>query len=123
MRKLTPVKSEEPRKCRGTLHGFPWRLTDGVEPDAVKVARPVLNGEDEETDHWSCALSLPNLAYITGTVDQELLLRNAYLITENRLLHSQIQGRVRLTDAERKTLAEIGKRLGELLKYYDCDAA
>jgi putative transposase len=53
------------------------------------------------------------LAYITGTVDQELLLRNEYLITENRLLRSQISGRVRLTDAERKTLAEIGKRLGK----------
>ena len=27
----------------------PWRLTTGVEPDAVKAARPVLNGGDEET--------------------------------------------------------------------------
>ncbi len=26
------------------------------------------------------------LAYITGTVDQELLLRNEYLATENRIL-------------------------------------
>jgi hypothetical protein len=26
------------------------------------------------------------LAYITGTVDQELLLRNEYLVTENRIL-------------------------------------
>jgi hypothetical protein len=26
------------------------------------------------------------LAYITGTVDQELLLRNEYLVTENRVL-------------------------------------
>ena len=48
------------------------------------------------------------LAYITGTVDQELLLRNEYLVTENRLLRNQITGRVRLTDTERKTLAEIG---------------
>src|SRR5215831_13515502 len=53
------------------------------------------------------------LAYITGTVDQELLLRNEYLVTENRLLRNQIKGRVRLTDAERKTLAEIGYRLGK----------
>ena len=53
------------------------------------------------------------LAYITGSVDEELLLRNEYLVTENRLLRNQIQGRVRLTDAERKTLAEIGKRLGK----------
>src|SRR5262245_47738957 len=53
------------------------------------------------------------LAYITGTVDQELLLRNEYLVTENRLLRNQIKGRVRLTDAERKALAEIGSRLGK----------
>jgi putative transposase len=26
------------------------------------------------------------LVYITGTVDQELLLRNEYLVTENRVL-------------------------------------
>ena len=53
------------------------------------------------------------LAYITGTVDQELLLRNAYLVTENRILRNQIKGRVRLSDGERKALAEIGKNLGK----------
>ena len=53
------------------------------------------------------------LAYITGTVDQELLRRNEYLITENRMLRHQIKGRVRLSDGERKTLAEIGQKLGK----------
>jgi putative transposase len=53
------------------------------------------------------------LAYITGSVDQELLLRNAYLVTENRLLRKQIPGRVRLSDGDRKTLAELGKQLGK----------
>jgi putative transposase len=53
------------------------------------------------------------LAYITGSVDQELLLRNEYLVTENRILRQQIKGRVHLTDAERKNLAEIGKQLGK----------
>jgi transposase InsO family protein len=53
------------------------------------------------------------LAYITGTIDQELLLRNEYLVTENRLLRNQITGRVRLSDGERKTLAEIGQKLGK----------
>src|SRR5262245_47293523 len=53
------------------------------------------------------------LAYITGSVDQELLLRNEYLVTENRLLRRQIKGRIRLSDGERKTLAEIGKKLGK----------
>ncbi len=53
------------------------------------------------------------LAYITGTVDQELLLRNEYLVAENRILRNQIPGRVRLTDGERSTLASLGKRLGK----------
>jgi hypothetical protein len=51
------------------------------------------------------------LVYITGSVDQELLVRNTYLVTENAVLRHQIKGRVRLTDGERKTLAEIGKQL------------
>jgi transposase InsO family protein len=34
-------------------------------------------------------------------------------VTENRLLRSQIKGRVRLNDGERKTLAEIGQQLGK----------
>ena len=50
------------------------------------------------------------LANITGTVDQELLLRNEYLVAENRILRKQITGRVRLTESERTTLAELGKR-------------
>ncbi len=53
------------------------------------------------------------LAYITGSVDQELLLRNEYLAAENRILRNQIRGRLRLTDGERRTLAEIGKQLGK----------
>ena len=52
------------------------------------------------------------LAYMTGSVDQQLLLRNEYLVTENRILRQQITGRLRLSDGERKTLAEIGKKLG-----------
>jgi transposase len=53
------------------------------------------------------------LAYITGSVDQELLLCNEYLVTENRILRNQITGHVRLTDGERKTLVEIGQKLGK----------
>ena len=52
------------------------------------------------------------LAYITGSVDQEILQRNEYLVTENRILKNQIQGRLRLTDPEQMSLAVIGKRLG-----------
>lgn len=52
------------------------------------------------------------LAYITGSVDQELLQRNDYLATENRILRNQLKGRLRLTDQERISLAERGRRLG-----------
>jgi hypothetical protein len=41
------------------------------------------------------------LAYITGSVDQELLLRNEYLAAENRVLRGQLKGRLKLSDAER----------------------
>jgi putative transposase len=52
------------------------------------------------------------LAFVTGTVDQELLARIEYLAAENRILKAQLNGRLRLSDAERATLAEIGHRLG-----------
>jgi Homeodomain-like domain len=53
------------------------------------------------------------LAYITGSVEEQLLLRNEYVVAENRILRNQIDGRVQLTDAERQTLAVIGKKLGK----------
>jgi hypothetical protein len=52
------------------------------------------------------------LAYITGTIDRELLSRNEYLVAENRILRSQLKERLRLTDDERRTLGEIAYRLG-----------
>src|SRR5215471_17314741 len=39
----------------------------------------------------------------TGTVDQEHLLRNEYLVAENRILKAKIKARLRLSDAERAT--------------------
>ena len=56
------------------------------------------------------------LAYISGSVDQEVLLRNEYLVTENQILRNQLKGRLRLTDGERKTLAEIGKKLASIVR-------
>jgi len=41
------------------------------------------------------------LVYVTGQVNQELLLQNEYLPAQ-----------LRLSDPERRTLAEIGKRVG-----------
>lgn len=52
------------------------------------------------------------LAYVTGTVDQELLVRNEYLAAENRILKAQLKGRLKLSEAERGVLGEIGHRLG-----------
>src|ERR1700756_2009711 len=52
------------------------------------------------------------LAYVAGTVDQELLARNEYLAAENRILKSQLNGRLKLADAERAMLGKIGHRLG-----------
>jgi hypothetical protein len=52
------------------------------------------------------------LAYVTGLVNQRLLLQNEYLIAENRILRTHLPKRIQLADAQRSTLAEIGKRLG-----------
>src|SRR5438552_6248075 len=52
------------------------------------------------------------LAYITGTVDQELRLRNEYLAAENRILRAKIKGRLLLSDSEKTTLAAMARRLG-----------
>ncbi len=39
------------------------------------------------------------LAYITGQVDQDLLLRSEYLAAENRIFKAQLNTPLRLTDA------------------------
>ena len=57
--------------------------------------------------HWARLL-----AYVTGLVNQELLLQNEYLAAENRILRAHLPARLRLTDPERATLAEMGRRLG-----------
>ena len=51
------------------------------------------------------------LAYVTGLINQELLLHE-YLAAENRILRAHLPARLRLSDPESFTLAEIGKRLG-----------
>jgi putative transposase len=53
------------------------------------------------------------LAYITGTVDQELLVRNEYLAAENRILKAQVKGRLLLSEADKATLAEIAHPYGQ----------
>jgi hypothetical protein len=57
--------------------------------------------------HWARLLS-----FVTGLVNRELLLRDEYLVAENRIFRAHLPARLRLSDAERSTLAEIAKRLG-----------
>ena len=52
------------------------------------------------------------LAFVAGMANQQLLLQNEYLVAENRILRAHLPHRLRLTDPERATLAQIGKRLG-----------
>ena len=53
------------------------------------------------------------LGSVAESVDDDLRLRNAYLVAENRILRQQINGRMPLTDSDRKALAEIGHKLGK----------
>src|SRR5262245_17047520 len=57
--------------------------------------------------HWARLL-----AYVSGLVNQELLLQLEYLAAENRILRAHLPNRLLLTNDQRSTLAEIGKRLG-----------
>jgi putative transposase len=43
------------------------------------------------------------LAFVTGMVDKELLARSEYLVAENRVLKVQLKGRLKLSDAERRS--------------------
>src|SRR3984893_13689849 len=69
--------------------------------------RPLIGGQKGELMEWARIM-----ACITGTVDRELLLRNEYLIAENRILKVQLKRRLRLSRGERAKLGEIGHRLG-----------
>ena len=57
--------------------------------------------------HWARLLT-----YVSGLVNQELLLQLEYLAAENRILRAHLPNRLRLTNYQRATLAEIGQRLG-----------
>jgi hypothetical protein len=58
-------------------------------------------------DRFQCLLACGS-----SLVNQELLLRDEYLAAENRVLRAHLSSRLRLSDPERSTLAEIAKRLG-----------
>ena len=46
------------------------------------------------------------LAYVSGLVNQKLLLQNEYLASENRILRAHLPARVRLSDPEWSTVAK-----------------
>jgi len=48
--------------------------------------------------------------FVTRLVNQELLLRNECLLAEDRILPAHLPSRLRLTDPERRTLAEVAKQ-------------
>jgi hypothetical protein len=52
------------------------------------------------------------LAHVSGLVNQHVLQQNEYLAAENRILRLHLPARLKLSDPEKSTLAEIGKRLG-----------
>jgi hypothetical protein len=72
---------------------------------SLKPQEHVQSGFDDQVQGGSGMIWARMLAYITGTVDPELLLRNEYLAAENRILRAQIKGRLLLSDAEKATLA------------------
>src|SRR6266850_8565647 len=66
---------------------YVWRRTSGAAPDAVKAARPVLNGEDEETGRKVLRLVLTQhhrsgkvLAYVFGRRKNEVFLKRKALL-------------------------------------------
>jgi len=55
------------------------------------------------------------LAYVTGEIEGSLFARVEYLIEENRVLRNLIEKRLKLTDPERRTLAEKAVAMGKLM--------
>jgi putative transposase len=55
------------------------------------------------------------LAYITGSVNEDLIRRIEYLLEENRVLRNQIDSRILLSDHDRRTLANKAVALGKLM--------
>src|ERR1700741_2623173 len=95
----------------GTTCGFldSLPIAFAKAPIALTILLPRLGQCDQKGSKMIWAQLL---AYVTGTVDQKLLLRNEYLAAENRILKAQIRGRRLLSQEEKATLAEIAHRLG-----------
>jgi len=71
---------------------YTWRRTSGAAPDAVKVARPVLNGGDEETGLYRPRLVATQhhqtgtvMAYVCGRRTDEAFLQLTVLLEPYRI--------------------------------------
>src|SRR5262249_49404142 len=108
----TPKRKKSPcgQKSQSTFKGLEFR-SSRFPRSAFSERREQVQSRLNPVEGGSGMIWARMLAYITGTVDQELLLRNEYLAAENRILRAQIQGRLMLSDAEKATLAEIAYRL------------
>ena len=51
------------------------------------------------------------LAYVTGSLNKELLLQNKYLAAENRILRAKVPSRLRQSDSERALTASVSSAL------------
>ena len=61
------------------------------------------------------------MALVSGRADEELLLRNEYLVAENEILKSKISKPLQFNNYERIRLAKIGKQVGlKALKEIAC---
>jgi homeodomain-containing protein len=85
-------------RCAACILSHPSRILNLVRTETCWSRKPYGVEEVAGLYHWIS--------------DEELLLRNEYLVAENRILCQQLTGRLRLSDGERKTLAELGKKLG-----------
>jgi putative transposase len=60
-------------------------------------------------------IGLPIIATVARLLCRELTLQNEYLRVENRILRQKVTGRLRFTDAERRSLTEAALALGRAL--------
>jgi len=81
------------RGSKGNNHFMMMEKTTRKLPQSSQSGCSRLCRPRSENKHWRKVL-----AYITGTVDEDLLLRNEYQAAENRILMKQLKGRLRLTD-------------------------
>lgn len=79
--------------------GTPWRISQGAEPDALKGARPVLNGGDEET-----GLFRPRL--VATQLDS-----SAAMLAVSRRLNPDCQH----VEGDMRSVRLVGRRFGGVL--------